>query len=263
MWEESKHPRDDEGKFVEKGGYEGLRIRRGNMSELFGRSSTDMPSKKNWQRVVDIVGTEEDLEYVDSSVYKQEMTREQLLQHIAERKENARAIIHAEEEKKLLEAQKKREEKEWEEKNRREKLDKIKTNANVTDTGAQKLLDVGDRADKAREAAENKRFQSQRASGYDGKSKSVRAINAEADGKFPISKAAQILGVTTIKIKQFLSPSEWHHTGAMYNETYYYDIADICDIADDLAYDDASEIRENYSAESIRDFENIFGVKIK
>nr|DAG78442.1 MAG TPA: hypothetical protein [Caudoviricetes sp.] len=263
MWEESKHPRDDEGKFVEKGGYDGLRARRGDMRGMFDWSYTEMPTKKNWQRAVNIIGTEEDLEYVDADVFKKEMTREQLLQHIAERKENALAIIRAEEEKKLLEAQKKREEKEWEEKNKREKLDKLKANTYATDTVAQKLLDVGDRAYKAREAAENKRFQSQRASGYDGKSKSVRAINAEADGKFPISKAAQILGVTTIKIKQFLSPSEWHHTGAMYNETYYYDIADICDIADDLAYNEAAEIRENYSAESIRDFENIFGVKIK
>lgn len=258
MWNEAEHPRDDEGKFVEKGGYEGLRTRRASLGINYGKTYSEMPSKKNWQRVVDIIGTEENLEYLHPDDFRNELTKEQLLQRIDERKANtAQADVKAQEQREQW-----RKEQQQAEQEQQAKVDKIKSNTNATDTTAQKLLDVAKRAYEAHEKALEKRATSQGASGYVGKSKSVRATNAEAEGRFTKTQAAQILGVSTLRIKEVLSTSEWHHTGALYNESNYYDISDICDIADDLAFSDVATIRENYSAESIENFEKIFGVKI-
>lgn len=262
-WNEADHPRDDDGKFVEKGGYEGLRIRRASLGLRYGKTYSEMPPKKNWQRVVDTLGAEDDLEYLDASDFRNELSREELLQHISERKASVEAIKQANQVKEQAQAEEQRKAQEQAEKAKREKLERIKSNSNATYAVAQKLLDVADRAYKAHEAAVDRRFTNQGSSGYVGKSKSVRATNAEADGKFTRTRAAEILGVSTAKIKEVLTPSEWHHTGALYNKSNYYDIGDICDIADDLAFDDVAEIRENYPAESIENFERIFGVKIK
>ena len=70
--------------------------------------------------------------------------------------------------------------------------------------------------------------------GYvDGK-KSVRAVKAELNGKFPASEAAKMLGTTTKKIQSVLTPSEWHHSGGdMYNKVDYYDISKFVALLED------------------------------
>lgn len=76
--------------------------------------------------------------------------------------------------------------------------------------------------------------------GYVEDKKSVRAVKAELEGRFPATEAAKMLGVSAAKIKANLSPSEWHHSGGtMYNRIDYYDISKYIDLADnpDLVFD--------------------------
>lgn len=68
------------------------------------------------------------------------------------------------------------------------------------------------------------------AAGYDGYSKSNNAIQAEEEGKFPLSQASKIVasnfGITQKQAKWLLEkigPCEWHHTSSHYNRTDYYD----------------------------------------
>ena len=58
--------------------------------------------------------------------------------------------------------------------------------------------------------------------GYDGFSMSKNARDAHASGKLPASKLAKELGVSTAAVRQFFSPSEWHHTSKHYNRTDFY-----------------------------------------
>jgi hypothetical protein len=69
--------------------------------------------------------------------------------------------------------------------------------------------------------------------GYVGQSKSVSAVNAEADCKFPATEAARRLGVSVAAVKAILVPCEWHHTSKYYNQTDYYDVTDLSE--DELA----------------------------
>lgn len=70
-------------------------------------------------------------------------------------------------------------------------------------------------------------------SGYYKNKKSIRAIRAELDNKFPASIAGQMLGVSQGAIKNNLTPTEWHHSGGdMYNEVEYYDISKYIDLAE-------------------------------
>lgn len=76
-------------------------------------------------------------------------------------------------------------------------------------------------------------------SGYVGYSKSCNAVTAETEGRFPLSKAANILakaaGCSVSKAKLFLKEQgtmEWHHTSRFYNETKYYDVS--CEAIPDL-----------------------------
>jgi hypothetical protein len=69
--------------------------------------------------------------------------------------------------------------------------------------------------------------------GYVGYSKSVRAVQAESDERYPLTKASAVLaekmGWTKTKAKAFLKAqgtSEWHHTSKKYNCTDYYDVSD-------------------------------------
>ena len=69
--------------------------------------------------------------------------------------------------------------------------------------------------------------------GYHDYSKSNRALEAERDDRYPLTKAAQILAKklnwSTAKAKAFLlsvGTSEWHHTSCKYNATNYYDVSD-------------------------------------
>lgn len=63
--------------------------------------------------------------------------------------------------------------------------------------------------------------------GYYGYSKSNNAIDAEEDGKFPVSIASKKSGIPAELILQHITPSEWHHTSSWYNETNYYDLSEI------------------------------------
>lgn len=67
---------------------------------------------------------------------------------------------------------------------------------------------------------------------YEGK-KSIRAIRAELENKFPISVASKILGVTQKTLEDNLVPIEWHHSnGSMYKPVEYYDISKYIDITE-------------------------------
>lgn len=70
-------------------------------------------------------------------------------------------------------------------------------------------------------------------SGYIGSSKSVRAIEAEAEGKLPLSHAiptlAKALGITRKATRDLLlkvGSCEVHHTSKYANLTDYYDLED-------------------------------------
>jgi hypothetical protein len=244
MWEESKHPRDDEGKFTTKGGYQSFLEKRKSVGWTDGEA---VPERK-YDIYTRLLGTDEGLEYLPRVYFTGNPgSPKDLRQRIEDGKESL-ANKGQSQTNTLRET---------------DGMKEIRQATNATLSAAKRIESAAVRARVARDEAIRTANQNRGQSGYAGKSKSIRAESAESEGKFPLSKAAQILGVTTIKIKQHLSPSEWHHTGALYNVTYYYDIADICDIASDLIDWDNEYIRENYSAESIRDFENIFGVKIK
>lgn len=67
--------------------------------------------------------------------------------------------------------------------------------------------------------------------GYVGWSRSVRAAQAERDGKLPLSRAvdavAEHANVTKKKAREILKElgsCEWHHTSKFFNRTEYYDV---------------------------------------
>jgi hypothetical protein len=66
--------------------------------------------------------------------------------------------------------------------------------------------------------------------GYNGYSKSNNAIQAEENGRFPITKAIKVVkeatGLSSKIIRERLEASwggEWHHSSKMYNRVKYYD----------------------------------------
>lgn len=66
--------------------------------------------------------------------------------------------------------------------------------------------------------------------GYDGYSKSNNAVEAEADGRYPLTTAIRIVaretGVTIKEARRVLNElgtSEWHHSSKYYNAVDYYD----------------------------------------
>jgi predicted transcriptional regulator len=65
------------------------------------------------------------------------------------------------------------------------------------------------------------------AGGYNGYSKSNRAIQAEADGKMTVSTLAKRLKVSTAAVKEFCKPCEHHHTSSWFNCTNYYEETDL------------------------------------
>ncbi len=62
--------------------------------------------------------------------------------------------------------------------------------------------------------------------GYNGFSKSNNAVSAEANGRFPASKCAKILGVP-VEFIRAQGSCEWHHTSKHFNTTPYYDLESI------------------------------------
>lgn len=72
-------------------------------------------------------------------------------------------------------------------------------------------------------------------SGY-SKGQSVRSLKAKAEGKFPLSVASKILGVSPDRVKrEFKTDGEWHHTGGggLFNETDFYDLSALMGFAFD------------------------------
>ena len=74
--------------------------------------------------------------------------------------------------------------------------------------------------------------------------KSNRAVRAEENGLFPISKLRKKhleeegIGFTVKEAKilakfELWKPCEWHHTSKFYNKTYYYCIDDLLEIWED------------------------------
>ena len=270
MWNESEHPRDDIGRFTEKGGggYEGLKQRRNELRHVWveRRNLTLPPTLENYQAIVEKMGSDEGIEYLDYNDFRStRLTKEELLQRIESNKALYEQAKKEKEEKERI-AQEQWAKKVAEEKaERQRKIDRIKSNGEISDTVADKLIEVVNRSyDAYEKAMSNQRYGDTSRSGYVGHSRSERATEAETNGKFPAGRAANILGITSLKLKKYMRPSEWHHTGALYNATDYYDISDLCNIAEDLQEEDGFEdIRKDYSAESIELFEKIYGVKIK
>lgn len=71
-------------------------------------------------------------------------------------------------------------------------------------------------------------------SGYFGSSRSVRAVEAEEEGKLPLSRAIPIiskkLGITRKAARELIEsvgPCEAHHTSKYANLTDYYDLYDV------------------------------------
>lgn len=81
--------------------------------------------------------------------------------------------------------------------------------------------------------------------GYHGYSKSNNAVDAEVAGRYPLTKASQVLakklGWPIAKAKAFLkdvvATDEYHHTSSWYNITNYYDVSDsaIQEMADEIS----------------------------
>jgi hypothetical protein len=60
--------------------------------------------------------------------------------------------------------------------------------------------------------------------GYDwGEGKSERAVLAESRGLRTATQIAKLFKVSSQTVRSVLSPTEWHHTSKMFNETDYYD----------------------------------------
>ena len=86
------------------------------------------------------------------------------------------------------------------------------------------------------------------ASGY-SEGRSVRALKAMSEGRFPASDASAILGVSPARIKKlFKTNYEWHHTGGggMFNQTDFYDLSSLDwfgreDDGDEKAYKEGAE----------------------
>jgi hypothetical protein len=77
--------------------------------------------------------------------------------------------------------------------------------------------------------------------GYDGFSKSNNALDAEMDGRYPLSRTkgvlAKALGITQDQARFILEKRgtrEWHHTSSQFNMTNYYDVKSLVkEIQDD------------------------------
>lgn len=80
--------------------------------------------------------------------------------------------------------------------------------------------------------------------GYSGMSKSKRALEDESKGNFNLSTASKLLGVSQDKIKKYFKPISWHHTGAMYNETTYYDLSDVVDYFSGFVGENSQETKK-------------------
>lgn len=77
-------------------------------------------------------------------------------------------------------------------------------------------------------------------SDYCGYSKSNNAVDAESEGRYPLTEATKRvaieLKITQKQARHILETSgtgEWHHTGSYFNKTDYYDVASIVEAVRD------------------------------
>ncbi len=90
--------------------------------------------------------------------------------------------------------------------------------------------------------------------GYFNYSKSNNAVDAEASGIYPLTRAVKVLsektGITQKQSRAILlgrEPSEYHHTSKYFNSTDYYDTEEIIPIIRKMVeigitYEDAEEL---------------------
>lgn len=104
-----------------------------------------------------------------------------------------------------------------------------------------------------------------KSAGYYGYSKSNNAVDAESEGRFPLTKAVSIvsknLGITKEQAKwllEYIGPSEWHHTSSHYNKTNYYD-TNLESIFETIA--DKLDLEDLITKEQLLDFINTKFVK--
>jgi len=92
-------------------------------------------------------------------------------------------------------------------------------------------------------------------SGYSGYSKSNRAVNAEEEGRFPLTKACRVLKSKLIKeldikitlkeAKKILKENwdgEWHHSSKYCNKVNYYDVQESFESIQELIKGDYEEV---------------------
>ena len=95
--------------------------------------------------------------------------------------------------------------------------------------------------------------------GYIGNSMSVRACEAHAEGRKPItgiekkhileygvSESLAFFSWYVIKHIKPIKSNEWHHTSAWYNETNYYNIKDCCAQFKKLKKKDIENLKSQY-----------------
>jgi len=57
--------------------------------------------------------------------------------------------------------------------------------------------------------------------------KSNNAVTAEDEGKYHATTIAKRYNIESMAVSELLPWTEWHHTSAAFNKTYYYDIEDV------------------------------------
>lgn len=100
--------------------------------------------------------------------------------------------------------------------------------------------------------------------GYRGQSKSVRAVNAEQDGKYPLTTALRIvareLKITQKQARELClseGASEWHHVGKYANRCDYYNTVAIVDT---FKARELCKINPTLKAEYFEIFDNSQGI---
>nr|DAU28828.1 MAG TPA: helix-turn-helix domain protein [Caudoviricetes sp.] len=255
MWDEQKHPRNKEGEFTTKYGFEeykkswetnplGLRLGEKKFNALVEKfENAGIPAKR--------------IEELRTTEYSKDTTTEEYKKIFAEKdKENL-------------------EKREQELKSEKERINREKQDRETTERIANILGVSSVKANKLKEVYKaykdliqnNLRLEAQSRDGYSEHSKSTRALKAEREGKLPLTAAAKLLGVSSDKIKQNCYRSEWHHTGALYGATSFYDISPVLNIIE-AAYerDEYKTLTEMAHDLKIKDddintFKNVYSIK--
>jgi len=143
---------------------------------------------------------------------------------------------------------------------RQDSLAKAMKQAGFNDIQAVKAIAMQKRFAKAQEEA-NKELGSlgPHATGY-SKGKSVRDLKATIEGRFPLSQASEILGVSTDKVKKFFDTNgEWHHTGGggFFNKTDFYDLSFLDKFANE--YGEGEDPKSDEYAKAVETLKNLYG----